>query len=225
MIIEVSLWSKDYFTLDTHPQHTSLWFNECLSHLCDCTCSNVMCMLKYLLIKSKKIFECFICFWKWFYTFMFLVSVQNAFLCFFFKNWFRGCFARSSRLRASREKCLRELNFFVISHRNSRYCLMSISWLIASHESFCASVAILVTLSLLSNPRKTRVFSFYVANVTVFQNFLISLAKPLSNHFQPKSLFHSNPIIFKQNFCSILSRYVPFTLFSCFIFGLCSFYA
>ena len=59
LIIEVSLWSKDYFTLDTHPQHTRLWFNECLSHLCDCTCSNVMCMLEYLMIKPKKIFECF----------------------------------------------------------------------------------------------------------------------------------------------------------------------
>ena len=62
LIIEVSLWSKDYFTPDTHPQHTRLWFNKYLSHLCDCTCSNVMCMLNYLLIKPKKIFECFICF-------------------------------------------------------------------------------------------------------------------------------------------------------------------
>ena len=28
---------------------------------------------------------------------------------FFIKNWFRGCFTRSSRLRASRERCLREI--------------------------------------------------------------------------------------------------------------------
>ena len=28
---------------------------------------------------------------------------------FFIKTWFRGCFARSSRLRASREMCLREI--------------------------------------------------------------------------------------------------------------------
>ena len=82
LIIEASLWSKDYSTLDTHPQHTSLWFNKCLSHLCDYTCSNVMCMLKYLMTKSKKIFECFICFWKWFYTFVSYVFVKNAFLCF-----------------------------------------------------------------------------------------------------------------------------------------------
>ena len=82
LIIEASLWSMDYSTLDTYPQHTSLWLNECLSHLRDCSCSNVMCMLKYLMIKPKKIFECFICFLKWFYTFAFLVFVQNAFLCF-----------------------------------------------------------------------------------------------------------------------------------------------
>ena len=64
--------------------HNTQDFNSinALSHLCNCTCSNVMCMLKYLLIKPKKIFECFICFWKWFYTFMILVFVQNAFLCF-----------------------------------------------------------------------------------------------------------------------------------------------
>ena len=85
LIIKVSLWSKDYFTLDTHPQHTRLWLNKCLSHLCDCTYSNVMCMLKYLMIKPKKIFECFICFLKWFYTFVLLVFVQNAILCFSLK--------------------------------------------------------------------------------------------------------------------------------------------
>ena len=82
LIIEASLWSKDYSTLDTRPQHTRLWFNECLSHLCDCTWSNVMCMLKYLLIKPKKIFECFICFLKWFYTFVSYVLFKMHFYVF-----------------------------------------------------------------------------------------------------------------------------------------------
>ena len=35
----------------------------------------------------------------------------------------------------------------------------------------------------------------------------------LSNPFQPKSLFHSNPIIFKQNLCKIFSRCVSNTIF------------
>ena len=75
LIIKALLWTMEYFTFDTHTQHTRLLFNECLFHLCDCTWSNVMCILKCLLIKSKKIFEYFICFWKCFYTFVFLVFV------------------------------------------------------------------------------------------------------------------------------------------------------
>ena len=39
-------------------------FKECLIHLCDYTWLNVMYMLNYLLIKPKKISECFSCFWK-----------------------------------------------------------------------------------------------------------------------------------------------------------------
>ena len=50
----------------------------------------------------------------------------------------------------------------------------------------------------LPNPRKTRVFSFYVADETFFQNHFISLVLPLSNPSQPKIIFHSTTIIFKQ---------------------------
>ena len=39
-------------------------FNECHIHLCDCTWLNVFSHAQYLLIKHKKIFECFSCFWK-----------------------------------------------------------------------------------------------------------------------------------------------------------------
>ena len=42
-------------------------------------------------------------------TYVLLVFVQNAFLCFSSKNWFRSLFARSSQLRASHEMCLREI--------------------------------------------------------------------------------------------------------------------
>ena len=47
---------------------------------------------------------------------------------FFFKNRFRGCFTRSSRLRASYEKCLREINFFDSSHKNFCDCLATNSF-------------------------------------------------------------------------------------------------
>ena len=53
---------------------------------------------------------------------------------FFFKNMFRGCFARSSRLRGSREKCLREINFFDNSHINFCDCLATILQLTASRK-------------------------------------------------------------------------------------------
>ena len=43
-----------------------------------------------------------------------------------------------------------------------------------------------------------RVFSLNVADVTGFQTFFLFPRTSLSNPFQPKSLFHSNPIIFKQ---------------------------
>ena len=45
----------------------------------------------------KKIFKCFICFWKWFYTFMILVFVQNAFVCFSSKTG-SEVFSREARV-------------------------------------------------------------------------------------------------------------------------------
>ena len=101
LIIEASLWTMDFSIFDSHTQHTRLLFNECLFHLCDCTCSNVMYLLNYLLIKPKNIFEYFICFWKCFYAFVFWVFVQIAFFMFFIKNSFRGIFARSLQVSFS----------------------------------------------------------------------------------------------------------------------------
>ena len=63
--------TKEYSTFHTHTHHTRLLFNVCLFHLCDYTWSNVMCILKCLSIKPKKIFNYFICFWKCFYVFVF----------------------------------------------------------------------------------------------------------------------------------------------------------
>ena len=108
LIIEASLWTMDYFTFDIHTQHTRLLFNECLFHLCDCTWSNVMCILKCLSIKPKKIFEYFICFWKCFYAFIYWLFVKITFLMFFIKNFFRGIFVKSSWLSSSHENELRQ---------------------------------------------------------------------------------------------------------------------
>ena len=54
-------------------------FNECLIHLCDCTWLNMFHMLNYMLIKHRKIFECFNCFWKVFLFWKILKTVQPYF--------------------------------------------------------------------------------------------------------------------------------------------------
>ena len=51
----------------------------------------------------------------YFRVFLFLVKMH--FVCFFIKIWFRGCFARSSRLRASRKKGLREIFFHPVTQK------------------------------------------------------------------------------------------------------------
>ena len=53
-------------------------FNECHIHLCDCTCLNVFSHAQSWLIKHKKIFECFSCFWKVFGFFVFFFWVQKC---------------------------------------------------------------------------------------------------------------------------------------------------
>ena len=49
-------------------------FNKCHIHLCDCTWLNVFSYAQSLLIKHKKIFECFSYFWK---VFWFCKNVKN----------------------------------------------------------------------------------------------------------------------------------------------------
>ena len=138
LIIEASLWTKDYFTSDTHTQHTILLFDECLFHLCDCTCSNVMCILNCLSIKLKKIFEYFICFWKCFYAFVFWVFVQITFFMFFIKNFFRGIFMRSLQLSSSCENGLRQNMKTQNSDRDFHDCLSTVSQVKSTREKFCA---------------------------------------------------------------------------------------
>ena len=79
--------------------------------------------------QTQKYFWVFYMFLKvilYFHTFSFC---SKCIFVFFFKNWFKGCFARSSRLRASHEMCLRENKKSHFSFRKSRYCLAGISLL------------------------------------------------------------------------------------------------
>ena len=86
--------------------------------------------------QTQKDFLVFYMFLKvilYFYAFSFC---SKCIFVFFFKNWFRGFFARSSRLRASRKMCLREITKSHFSYRKSHYCLASILRLNSSREMF-----------------------------------------------------------------------------------------
>ena len=61
--------------------------------------------------QTQKYFWVFYMFMKVILYFCAFCFCSKCVFVFFSKNWFRGSFARSSRLRASRESCLREINF------------------------------------------------------------------------------------------------------------------
>ena len=89
LIIEASLLSTDYSTLDSYTQHTSLMFNKCLFHLCGCTCLNVMCVCSTICGSNQIFFVLFVCFWKWFVSPIFF-KVFQIFLV--WKTCFLGVF-------------------------------------------------------------------------------------------------------------------------------------
>ena len=58
-------------------------FNKCLFHLCDCTCSNVLCVCSIICGSNQKIFYHFICIWKCFLSlFVFKFCTYFVFQCF-----------------------------------------------------------------------------------------------------------------------------------------------
>ena len=71
-----------------------------------------------LVDQTQKDFSVFYLFLKVILYFRVFSFCSKCIFVFFFKNWFRGSFARSSRLRASPEKCLREIKFFQL-HKES----------------------------------------------------------------------------------------------------------
>ena len=121
-IIGTSLWTKNSSTFDTHTQHTRLLINECLFHLCDCTCSNVMCILNFLTINSKKIFECLYVFESVFILLCFVFLLILHFTCFSSKTPSEAFFARSSRVSSSHEIGLGKKWKHQISNKNSHGC-------------------------------------------------------------------------------------------------------
>ena len=160
--------------------------------MCDCTCSNVMCMLNFLSIKPKKIFECFISFWKWFWYFCVFsfCSKCNFVFFFFFSKTGSEVFLRLTcdlellakfswgKLKSHifiqklsllpREYFVTKLFLRNVFRKNWNFLkfIQRLSRLRASCESFSMSHDLYRDYL----TRKKRVFSFYVADVTFFQN-------------------------------------------------------
>ena len=107
LIIKTSLWSKDYSTFNTYPQHTSLLQLMFISFVwlymfkCDV-------YAQLLADQTEKDFWVFYMFLKMILYFHALSFCSKCIFVLLLKNLFRGIFARSSRLRASSEKSLRE---------------------------------------------------------------------------------------------------------------------
>ena len=68
-----------------------------------------------LVDQTQKDFLVFYMFLKVILYFRVFCFLSKCIFVFFSKNWFRGSFARSSQLRASRGSCLREIIFFFVN--------------------------------------------------------------------------------------------------------------
>ena len=108
LIIEASLWTKDCSTFDNHTRRTRLFVQWMLISFVWLYMIKCDVYTQLLVDQTQFFFDYFICFWKYFYAFVFWVFVQITFFMFFIKNFFRGIFARSSRLSSSRENELRK---------------------------------------------------------------------------------------------------------------------
>ena len=114
LINEASVWTKDYSTFDTHTQHTSLMFNECLFHLCDYTCSNVMCVCSTICESNQKYF-CSFC------LFLEVICITHVFqIVFVWKTCFLGVFLIYFMCKFNHELKGPILKFFSFGQRVSQ---------------------------------------------------------------------------------------------------------
>ena len=87
-----------------------------------------------ILDKTQKYFWVFYLFLKVILYFRAFSFCSKCIFVFFFKNWFKGCFVKSSRLRASRKKVRKGNKFFDSLYRNFCDYLATISRPKASRE-------------------------------------------------------------------------------------------
>ena len=108
LIIETSVWSKDYSTFDTHSQHTS--FSSINAYfICVIVHAQIWCVCLITCWSNPKIFLSILYVFESNFIFCALSFCSKYIFVLFFKNLFRDIFARSSWLRASHKKSSREI--------------------------------------------------------------------------------------------------------------------
>ena len=100
-----SLWTS---TFDTHTQHTRLCLDNAYL-ICVIVHVQMWCICSNTCWSNQKDFWVFYMFLKVILYFHVFSFCSKCIFVFFFKNWFRGSFARSSWLKASCEMCLRKI--------------------------------------------------------------------------------------------------------------------
>ena len=138
-----------------------------------------------LIDQTQKYFWVFYMFLKVFLYFYVLSFCSKCIFVLFYKNFFRGIFARSSRLSSSHEDGLRQNMKIQNSDRDFHDSLATVSRVKSIHEKFCALDAFFA-----SNLWKTHVFNFKELMWQIFKYILFSVTLPPSCLSQPKTLFH-----------------------------------
>ena len=100
LIIEASLWSKDNFTFDTHPQHTRLSSINAY-FICIIVHVQMWCVCLIACWSNPKRFLSILYVFESVLYFRVLSFCVKCFFNVFFKNFFKGIFTRSSRLSTS----------------------------------------------------------------------------------------------------------------------------
>ena len=120
------------FILDPHTQHTSLMFNDCLFHLCDYTCSNVMRVCSTVYGSNQKEFCSF-------YLLLEVICITHVFqvifvwkTCFWVFSWLISWVSLIASLDREFCKCFARRAYsrkFLAACKNSQInFLKDISW-------------------------------------------------------------------------------------------------
>ena len=161
LIIEISLWTKDYSTFDTHTQHTRLLIQWVRISFCVIVYVQMWCVYSIAFRSNpKRLLSILYVFESVFMLSCFEFLFKLHFSYFSSKNFFNCIFARSSRLSSCRENELRQNMKIQNSDKNFHNCLAIVSRVKSSREKFYALEAFFASNFARSQPIKNTCFQF-----------------------------------------------------------------